>query len=336
MNREMLDTVMAYHAEGLCVIPIIPNDKRPAIDWIEYHERRSTEDEIIKWFTNGHNYNCGIVHGAVSDNYITLDIDHDAGIYDTLKREFPALFAGRIEQSGSWQGYHIPLKTEQLPDFGLGKNGPKGNKTWHTPQGDVNCRARYCQTVAPPSVHPTGKPYHFIQTGNITTVKNLNNLIVWLDELCPPKETAAPVVRNSSRPVTSDNLLDAVRQAWDNNPFRVFDHFGWANDIDIDRNDEMRLLGHGGLLISDSEPPLWYCFADEVGGDVFDAWGYCRFGTSYDKRTQFRQVLIEMAQAGGVDAALYYKRGDEQAKVNTTGNRSHWTQQRPVLSRMRA
>lgn len=334
MNNPMLKAALDYHSEGLCVIPIVERDKRPAIDWIEYHERRSTQDEVLAWFGNGHNYNCGIVHGQVSDNYITFDIDHDNGIFEAIRGTFPALVAGRIEQSGSWQGYHIPLKVALLPEFGIGKNGPKGNRTWHTPQGDVNIRARFCQTVAPPSIHPSGNPYRFIQEGGITAVDSLADVMLWLDTLCPETVKPLPQPKRASAQPAGDNLIEAVKKAW-GTPLNVFDHFGWTNDVKIDNNDEIRLLGHGGLLLTAGEPQLWYCFADEIGGGIIEAWGYCRFGRNFDNRADLRRVLVEMAQSAGIDVAQYYRRGDETATQPATGDRSHWTQQKPVLSKLR-
>ncbi|PJF20446.1 MAG: hypothetical protein CUN56_16135, partial [Phototrophicales bacterium] len=123
--------------------------------------------------------NIGIVHGEVSGNYITIDIDHDNGIFARLIDVFPPLGFGRIEQSGSGEGYHIPLRLITMPTW--------NNKTWKTSQGIVNIRARRCQTVAPPSIHPTGGVYKFIQIGDIEYIENVAAIEHWLDEISPRK-----------------------------------------------------------------------------------------------------------------------------------------------------
>jgi hypothetical protein len=167
MESPTLKAAMFYHNEGLNVIPVIHKDKRPALAWEEYHTRKSTQEEIAEWFNRP--ANIGIVHGAVSDNYITLDLDHDQGIFEAIKTVFPEMTKGRIEQSGSLEGYHVPLRLKALPDFGYDAKLErlKGNKTWKTMIGVVNIRAQFCQSVSPtqkrksthanPPAYPKGK-----------------------------------------------------------------------------------------------------------------------------------------------------------------------------------
>lgn len=302
MNSPILQAALDYHNDGLCVIPVKQRDKMPALPtWEEYQTRQSTEEEINRWFGNGHQYNVGIIHGEVSGNYIALDIDHDDGLLDELFENHSDLFGGRIEQSGSGQGYHIPLRLDKLPDFGFDsrQQRPRGNKTWKTDRGIINIRCRFCQTVAPPSIHPTGNLYKFVKNGNITRLKNLDSLIAWLDQIAPPKMPESKIPRRAVAPAKSDDLLSEVKSAW--NCLKVFDHFGMAGNIRQEHNGEFRLLGNGGLLVTE-DLNLWYNFSDEAGGDCVSAWGYCRLGSSYDNARHFRQVLLEMAEAAGIAA----------------------------------
>lgn len=327
MSNPLLDCALAYHSEGLCVIPVVERDKKPALTtWEEYHTRLSTEEEIRQWWTNGHTYNLGIVHGEVSGNYITLDLDHDTGLADEMYHAHPHLFKGRIEQSGSGEGYHVPLRLDQLPDFGMDQkqNRPRGNRTWKTKLGHCNIRARFCQTVVPPSIHPSGNQYRFLQDGPITQTPDLGQLIEWLNRLAPP-----PVHRQKEskplRPAQGNDLLSEVKAVWDS-ALKVFDHFSMAAQQRTEPGGDLRLLGNGGLLLTE-DLQQWFCFADEIGGDALEAWGYCRFGNSYDKGRQFRQVLLEMAQAGGVDIAKFYKQGDEGKTESNKTNSRYWAEQ---------
>lgn len=325
MDRTILEAALNYHAEGLCVIPIVERDKKPALaTWEEYHTRLSTAEEIKQWWS-GHNFNVGIVHGEVSSNYIALDIDHDNGILDDLFNEFGSLFMGRIEQSGSWEGYHVPLRLSQLPDFGMDQkqDRPRGNRTWKTERGCVNIRARFCQTVAPPSIHPSGNPYRFLQNGPITQAQNLDGLIEYLNRLAPP-----PVPKQSSnkpiRATEGNDLLAEVKAAWET-PLKVFDHFAMAGQPRQEPDGQIRLLGNGGLLLTE-DCSQWWCFSDDFGGGLFEAWGYCRFGSAYDKHKHFRTVLLEMAAAAGIDVVKFYRQGDEQ-KLSTQATNRVWSQQ---------
>lgn len=326
-NEMMLRSALFYHGEGLCVIPVVERNKMPALaTWDKYKEQRSTKAEMYAWFGNGHEYNIGIVHGEVSQNYVALDIDHDRGVLADIQEFFPQLCGGRIEQSGSGEGYHIPLKLGTLPNFGIfSKTGsPRGNRTWKTAKGDVNIRARACQTVVPPSLHPSGNRYRFIQKGEIAQAPDLIPLINWLDTQLPKEKKQK--VKTSTRALRSgngDTLLEAVLDAWPT-PLAVFKEIGLAGEIKEEPNGEIRLLGHGGLMVN-LEKGCWHCFADEVGGGPIEAWGWQRFGSCYDSKLHFRQVLLEMAKASGVDLARFYCRGDEE-KINTPQeiNQDHW------------
>jgi hypothetical protein len=330
----MLQSALFYHTEGLNVIPVVWRDKMPALaKWEEYQTRHSTQSEIKAWFSRPHNI--GIIHCPLNDgrdgHYITLDIDHDAGVFDAMRGKFPALFGGRIEQSGSLEGYHVPLVIQELPDFGHNdrQGRARGNRTWKTQAGDANLRIAHCQTLVPPSVHPTGNRYRFIQKGAITQVDNLVDLIDWLNELAPPPPPRPVQVKRKAggtSPVTSGTLVDAVKESWPD-ALAVFEQFGMANKRRQEQNGEIRLSGNGGLLIRSDEPALWYCFADETGGDQIHAWGWCRYGSAYDPERQFRAVLVEMAQAAGLDVAQFYRRGDEQVTRGMTveGDRTYWS-----------
>jgi hypothetical protein len=340
----MLKPAQFYHNEGLCVIPVEPGDKRPALaTWEEYHTRCSTAAEVEQWFGNGKAYNIGIVHGEVSGNFVSIDIDKDSGAFDLLRNRFPILVAGRVEQSGSGQGYHIPLRVDTLPDFGTDNRQarPRGNKTWKTESGDINLRCRFCQTVVPPSLHPSGNRYRFLQKGAITQLPNLEPIIEWLDQQAPPK---GKELSTRSKPAGSwmptgqgETLIEAVKDYW-STTLLVFDYFGMATNV-VDDRDEWRLLGNGGLLVPIDNPEVFYNFSDEIGGGVFEAWGWQRFGSSYDKHRHFRQVLVEMAQVAGIDVAKYYQRGDEKrlAPVQTDqgGDKQYWTKKYQVWGQMR-
>lgn len=324
MEKTMLAQALSYHAEGLCIIPCKPRDKMPAIEWEEYQHRTSTQTEVQKWYSDGHGYNIGIVHGAVSDNYIALDFDHDAGLFAAMKIQFPELFTGRIEQSGSKEGYHLPLRVETLPNFGHDRRQkrPKGNRTWKTNLGHCNIRAAYCQTVSPPSVHPSGNLYRFIQEGPIITTATLAPVIAWLNTLVPVS-TQKAVARRSVRAATmGKTMVEAVKNTWDT--VGIFRHFGLVSKVRREPNGETRLLGNGGLLVAEDKD-TWYNFSAEEGGGVLEAWAWCRYGSVSGKRGRFREMLLEMAQAANLDVAQFYKQGDEAVKIGTEGDRGRWS-----------
>jgi hypothetical protein len=340
-----LDKATAYRAaqwwynQGINTIPVEPNDKKPAEDvidpkthrWKHLQQRRVTPQELDHWWNNGFNrvFNIGLVHGEVSNNFASIDIDHDQGIFEAIKAIHPQLTGGMIEQSGSQEGYHIPLFLNRLPDFGHDdtKSQPKGNQTWKTRLGNVNIRARFCQTVAPPSIHPSGNPYTFLQRGKITRIDNLDDLIGWLDQLAPERTTIASRQRsqNTARGTKNgkETLLSSVLAFWGS--LSVFQHLGVASQANLkqDKGEELRVLGNGGLLIN-LEKDSWYCFEDEEGGGPIEAWAYCRFGRVVAKKLYFRQILLEMAIEAGIDIAQFYRTGDEKLVPQITTAKFHW------------
>lgn len=280
-----------WHSLGLCVIPVKPRDKAPLLStWEQFHTRQSTAEEVARWWTQTPDANIGIVHGV--NNYITIDIDHDAGMLALLRQAFPKLTAGVIELSGSGEGYHIPMFLTHLPDLGWdnSKERPRGNMTWKTKRGAVNIRCRWCQSVVPPSIHPSGNAYTFIQRGQITRADNLSALITFLNQLDPqPVRKRQPV----SQPVNANGSIKAHFQ----DILAVFRSLGF-NDATQTEGDEIRIMGHGGLLVR-PDTGMWYCFSDEIGGDAIDAFGWVRFGQRWNRydKTLFRQILTEMETA---------------------------------------
>ena len=96
-------------------------------------------------------------------------------------------------------------------------------------------------------------------------------------------------------------LLDQLRAYW--SAEAVFDHFEKATQA-VKKGHDWKLKENGGLLVGNgSESWRWYCFADAVGGDAFDAWAYCTRGHIVDRsnKVEFIKVMHEMAEAAGLD-----------------------------------
>ncbi len=72
-----LSAAMKYRSMGFSVIPLLPNDKRPAIKWEPYQKEIASEEQLIEWFTK--DYNVGIVTGEIS-NLTVVDCDTQGAI----------------------------------------------------------------------------------------------------------------------------------------------------------------------------------------------------------------------------------------------------------------
>ena len=154
MTRQT-DTAAAakcYLARGWSVLPLRKRDKRPLICWEHLQKERPTEPEIAEWFRRWPDANVGIVTGEIS-NLIVLDIDPKHGGYATLERlerRFRPLSA-TVEAVTGGGGRHLYF----AHPGGLTRNRAG------LAQG-IDLRGDGGYVVAPPSIHPTGRPYECV------------------------------------------------------------------------------------------------------------------------------------------------------------------------------
>jgi hypothetical protein len=76
----MLDTASAYLRSGLCVLPALLVEKRPALaGWKQYQRRLPTDRQVRTWFADAPAL-C-ILTGAVSGNLELLDFDQGLNFF---------------------------------------------------------------------------------------------------------------------------------------------------------------------------------------------------------------------------------------------------------------
>src|SRR5690606_17278534 len=91
---SMIDTATAYLRAGLCVLPAILAEKRPALaGWKQYQRRLPTERQVNSWFAS--DAPVCVLAGAVSANLEMIDFDHEGELFDRWRElvasEAPAL-----------------------------------------------------------------------------------------------------------------------------------------------------------------------------------------------------------------------------------------------------
>ncbi|MFC1938673.1 bifunctional DNA primase/polymerase [Chloroflexota bacterium] len=143
--------ITQYRKEGLSIIPVPYKSKRAIIQWAEFQKRLPTNSEIQQWFSHN-NTNVAIICGSVSGNLVALDCDSEAVFYElasTICQRIDAqdiLDFTRVSQTG--RGYQIWLRTKEPI------------KSVKFPKLDIKGEGGY--VVAPPSTHPNGKRYKFV------------------------------------------------------------------------------------------------------------------------------------------------------------------------------
>ena len=105
----MIDTATAYLRAGLCVLPAILAEKRPALaGWKQYQRRLPTERQVSSWFAA--DTPLCVLAGAVSANLEMIDFDHEGELFDRWRElvatESPALVERLIIERSQSGGRH--------------------------------------------------------------------------------------------------------------------------------------------------------------------------------------------------------------------------------------
>ena len=112
--NELIHAAADYRASGLCVLPAMRAEKRPAIGgrWEPYKTRLPTEDEIRKWFETRQDALC-LVCGDVSGNLEMIDFDFAGELFEPWREKVEAAAPGLTDrlviestQSSGWHAVY--------------------------------------------------------------------------------------------------------------------------------------------------------------------------------------------------------------------------------------
>ena len=144
----VLEAALKYLDLGFSVIPLKPGEKVPAIaSWKEYQKRPPTVEEVHRWFGGSHESNIAIVTGRVSGNLLVIDSDDVSRIaYVADMKNIEKL--SMMAKTG--KGLHIYERTRE-PVSGM-----------KLPHLHIDIKGEGGYVVAPPSIHPSGAQYTFL------------------------------------------------------------------------------------------------------------------------------------------------------------------------------
>lgn len=146
-ENKCLKEALRYLTLGMSVIPLKPNSKEPLINWKPYQSRRASESEVREWFKQTPNANLGIVTGVIS-SLAVVDLDGADGLKSGQSLQ-PISSVVSITGNGRQVFYKCP-KSEL------------GNSVRKYPGLDIRADGGY--VVAPPSIHPNGKQYRWLNS----------------------------------------------------------------------------------------------------------------------------------------------------------------------------
>jgi len=143
-----LDAALRYLSGGFSVIPTRHQEKRPLVDWKEFQSRRPTESEVRAWYRRWMDAGVAIICGGIS-GLVVVDCDPRNGDgIAWLAHRFPPT---PTAETGGWGRHYyfaVPphIRVPKIPAL--------------FPGVDLQAEASY--VVAPPSVHPSGRPYRWL------------------------------------------------------------------------------------------------------------------------------------------------------------------------------
>jgi len=111
----LIETARAYLGAGLCPLPAILAEKRPALSaWKQYQRRRPTEHQLQNWFTDSQPI-C-LLTGSVSGNLELIDFDFEAEMFtpwaELVGTEAPGLVERLVIERSQSGGCHVVYRCE--------------------------------------------------------------------------------------------------------------------------------------------------------------------------------------------------------------------------------
>jgi len=130
---------------GLCVIPLKPREKTPAIEWKPYQVERPSSEALTSWFGNGANHNAGIPLGKVS-GVVVVESDSDEA-EEWCAANLPATPMMTRSKRGVHRYYRRPDRDDIPAFYTIGKSL----------KIEIKRDGQY--VVGPGSLHPSGHVY---------------------------------------------------------------------------------------------------------------------------------------------------------------------------------
>lgn len=163
----------------------MPHDKMPSIEWKPYQSKRPSLEQVTKWFTNKtlDDNNIALILGEASNQLCVVDFDN----MNSWKKIKPKIYEGKylvaISGSGKRHLYvqtHTPTKKFKIKELG------------------IDIQAQGSIIIVPPSIHPSGGIYHFINQ-SLPAIE-VTSMEGFIRGLCARMRVKMPVFADDPKP----------------------------------------------------------------------------------------------------------------------------------------
>ena len=249
---DTLNTALMWRSLGVATIPILARSKSPALDkWKPFQSRLPSEFELRAWFSRP-GYNIAVITGW--QGLVIVDFD-DWRKHQEWRLGNRATTTATIALTyyvDTPRGRHYYLYCHGVAAQCVKLDGV-----------DIKAAGGYC--LAPPSIHPNGKPY--IEVGSPADIQRINSVA----DIFPEYQQAIEKPPPRSRVSTLDPLDAAMLPYTSTTIEGANGKFSWGGLLDsgIHRNPTHYFCP----FHEDTNPSLkvypdehWYCFGCGASG----------------------------------------------------------------------
>lgn len=151
------DLATSYVDSGWSVLPVKPEEKRPIMtNWLQYTKTKATKNAVVSWFASLSGVGVGVVTGKVS-NMVVLDVESCCPYpIEDLLRRYPTHMYSRTGSGGYHLFYQYPTSVAHV-----------SNRVRIFDGADLRADGGFI--VLPPTVHPNGNRYEWVERGPLGT-----------------------------------------------------------------------------------------------------------------------------------------------------------------------
>lgn len=260
-SNEMVNYALNLIDLGLSIIPLKPKDKIPipGISWKNFQNRKPTYNEVKSWFLQNPGANIGVICGKVS-KLVVLDLDSDEIIneYKDLIDDTPTL------KVKTGKGMHLYFRHP-------------GHATFHSQKLHFDMQGEGSYVVMPPSRHPNGKTYEW-----------MNNMDIIEDEILPIPDWVEQLLDSAEKQEIKENdwfqeIISGVTEGQRINSLTEL--IGYLFGKGIDKNIVLELAK---LWNQQNNPPLKVSELNKTVNSIYER----HLQNADDVKSELEQIAI--------------------------------------------